>query len=230
MSALVDLIKRIGIFMIAAQAVIHFAPAQKYEKYMKLIVGILILVQFLMPVYHIFTGTEWDWEKISIDMESVFGIQETGEKLPEEIDGTASLADTVLKKMEEEIKSRLNSEISEKNYSVSGVRVTMKTSGGRDENGILQYEIERVRVVVRQTHSVNDVIEQNETDKIEKIQVEKIDIGAGTAAESEKEEEDAADGREKKEKELKNIFCRVLGMDEEKLEVIVYGMDEENSG
>ena len=44
MGVLVDVIKKIGIFMLAAQAVIHFAPGQKYEKYIKLIVGILILV------------------------------------------------------------------------------------------------------------------------------------------------------------------------------------------
>ena len=37
MNELVETIKKIGIFMIAAQAVLHFAPGQKYEKYIKLI-------------------------------------------------------------------------------------------------------------------------------------------------------------------------------------------------
>ena len=47
MSALIELIKRIGIFMIAAQAVLHFTPGQKYEKYIKLIVGMMVLLQFV---------------------------------------------------------------------------------------------------------------------------------------------------------------------------------------
>lgn len=233
MSALVDLIKKIGIFMIAAQAVIHFAPAQKYEKYMKLIVGILILLQFLMPVYRIFTGTEWDWGKISSDMENVFAIQEVEGKTAEEVTGADSLADSVLRNMENEIKSKLNHAISGQNYSVAGVKISMRTWGDRDDDGILQYEIESVRIVVRQTYVIDGASEQNVTDgteKVQKIQIEKITIGNDAAAEEEKDGELTADGREEKEKELQNIFCGVLGMEEEKLEVIVYGMDEENTG
>ena len=58
MGVLVDVIKKIGIFMLAAQAVIHFAPGQKYEKYIKLIVGILILVQFIIPINKLLGGDE----------------------------------------------------------------------------------------------------------------------------------------------------------------------------
>lgn len=233
MSALVDLIKRIGIFMIAAQAVIHFAPAQKYEKYMKLIVGILILLQFLMPVYRIFTGMEWDWGKISSDMESVFDMQETEGGIAEEITGTDFLADTVLGNMENEIKSKLNHAISGQNYSVAGVKISMRTWGDRDADGVLQYEIESVRVVVRQTHVIDAAAEQNapdEIEKVEKIQIEKIAIGADAAAEVGEEGETDIGSRKKKEEELRDIFCGILGMEEERMEVILYGMDEENAG
>lgn len=36
-------IKEIGVFMIAAQAVIHFSPGRQYEKYIKLVSSVIIL-------------------------------------------------------------------------------------------------------------------------------------------------------------------------------------------
>ena len=42
-------IRQIGIFMIVAQTVIHFAAGQKYEKYLKIIAGVIILLQFISP-------------------------------------------------------------------------------------------------------------------------------------------------------------------------------------
>ena len=41
---------RIGIFMICAQAIIHFRPEGSYEKYLKLLVGSMILIQLFLPV------------------------------------------------------------------------------------------------------------------------------------------------------------------------------------
>lgn len=41
---------RVGIFMICAQAIIHFRPEGSYEKYLKLLVGSMILIQLFLPV------------------------------------------------------------------------------------------------------------------------------------------------------------------------------------
>ena len=43
---MLDTIREIGIFMIAAQAVVHFAPGRQYEKYIKSVSGIIILLLF----------------------------------------------------------------------------------------------------------------------------------------------------------------------------------------
>lgn len=40
--------------MICAQAVIHFRPNQSYEKYLKLLVSVMILVQIFQPVGRFF--------------------------------------------------------------------------------------------------------------------------------------------------------------------------------
>lgn len=41
---------RVGIFMICAQAVIHFRPQESYEKYLKLMVSVMVLIQLLLPI------------------------------------------------------------------------------------------------------------------------------------------------------------------------------------
>lgn len=43
-------IRQMGVFMICAQALIYFKPKGSYEKYLKLLVSAMILVQLLGPV------------------------------------------------------------------------------------------------------------------------------------------------------------------------------------
>lgn len=54
-------VKQLGIFMICAQAILHFRPDSSYEKYMKLVIGIMVLVQLVIPFAKIFSA-EWDIE------------------------------------------------------------------------------------------------------------------------------------------------------------------------
>lgn len=43
-------IGRIGIFMICAQTIVHFRPRETYEKYLKLLVGVMVLIQLFLPL------------------------------------------------------------------------------------------------------------------------------------------------------------------------------------
>lgn len=47
---------RVGIFMICAQAIVHFRPQETYEKYLKLLVGIMTLIQLILPIGSFFAG------------------------------------------------------------------------------------------------------------------------------------------------------------------------------
>ncbi len=49
-SILFQTICKIGIFMICAQAIIHFRPRETYEKYLKLLVSAMILIQLFLPI------------------------------------------------------------------------------------------------------------------------------------------------------------------------------------
>ena len=63
---------RVSIFLICAQAVIRFCPKEAYEKYLKLLVSILVMVQLIFPV------TSFLFGKDSQDfMSQLEGFQET---------------------------------------------------------------------------------------------------------------------------------------------------------
>ena len=47
---------RIGIFMICVRAVIYFRPNESYEKYLRLLAGILIMIQLFLPVGRLLLG------------------------------------------------------------------------------------------------------------------------------------------------------------------------------
>ena len=55
---LVQTVCRTGIFVICAQVLVHFRPNASYEKYMKMLVSAIILLQLFMPVSSLFTGEE----------------------------------------------------------------------------------------------------------------------------------------------------------------------------
>lgn len=47
---------RIGIFMICAQTIVHFRPKETYEKYLKLLVSVMVLIQLFLPVGNFLLG------------------------------------------------------------------------------------------------------------------------------------------------------------------------------
>lgn len=52
-----------GIFMICAQVLIHFRPNGSYEKYMKLLVSVMVLAQIFFPVMNFFLGEGQEMEE-----------------------------------------------------------------------------------------------------------------------------------------------------------------------
>lgn len=54
-SSFVKAICQVGTFMICAQAIVHFRPKASYEKYLKMLVSAMILIQLLVSFGGIFT-------------------------------------------------------------------------------------------------------------------------------------------------------------------------------
>lgn len=99
-------VKQIGIFMICAQAILHFKPSDKYEKYMKLLISIMVLVQILMPIVQCFSKESSAYsyffeqvEKIRTEMKRELEQMEVESIMQEE---------TILQEIREEVKSRIN--------------------------------------------------------------------------------------------------------------------------
>ncbi|MCI8431545.1 MAG: hypothetical protein HFI16_15045 [Lachnospiraceae bacterium] len=55
-NALFQAICRMGIFMICIRAIIHFRPNETYEKYLRLLAGIMVMIQLFMPVGRFILG------------------------------------------------------------------------------------------------------------------------------------------------------------------------------
>ena len=121
---LVDCIKQMSIFLLCAKVLLYLKPKGCYEKYIKLLVSIMLLSQFLMPVMGWFSGKGqagmWDtiekYEKqfqeldanaagTLNDYETIWGIlaNKEAEKLrQEQMESTYSLEEALRQEEEQE--------------------------------------------------------------------------------------------------------------------------------
>lgn len=49
-TVVLEFMKQIGIFMFCAQSLLHFTAGRAYEKYMRVLIGMMLLAQFTAPV------------------------------------------------------------------------------------------------------------------------------------------------------------------------------------
>lgn len=96
---------QMGIFMICAQAIVHFRPNGSYEKYLKMLVSVMILVQVFLPISKLFSfGTKQGIE------ESIAGFEAQIEKSMDEAVESAARTDELLGSMSlEEVRNRMES-------------------------------------------------------------------------------------------------------------------------
>ncbi len=85
---------RTGIFVICAQALVHFRPNVSYEKYMKMLVSVVILLQLFLPVSSLIAGeeqedltarAEWFEEQMRVSLEQAMQRYSEGEKILEDM-------------------------------------------------------------------------------------------------------------------------------------------------
>ncbi|MDD6811256.1 MAG: stage III sporulation protein AF [Lachnospiraceae bacterium] len=219
MNTIVEMIQKIGIFMLAAQAVIHFAPGQKYEKYMKLIVGIMILLQFVAAVRHLFVGEEANEITGWLDGELLQGWDslEPEKGISFSTDEALNVEATALSQLENEIKSKLNNSISKEKYEITDVTISLK-----------EKELAMVRIEMQQNEKATETesASDKEKDNIETIKVETIKVEP-IVTKNASSEKNISQSREEADKntvlQFRKQFSEILGIQEEKVEVIVYG-------
>lgn len=90
-----ETICRTGIFIICAQVLIHFRPKASYDRYLKMLVSAMILIQLFLPVSALFTGegegtlaerVAWFQEELSLRMDEAARSYEEDFVNPEELE------------------------------------------------------------------------------------------------------------------------------------------------
>lgn len=140
-SIFLQTICRIGIFMICAQAVIHFRPREAYEKYLKLLVSAMVLIQLFLPVGSFLLGGGMEQTLKRLELLRV--------QLEQEMDSAAREAadtDKLLEQMTlEEVRKRVEEqERLAQEAEDGGKNGAYGTGPEMNETGELQGEIEEV--------------------------------------------------------------------------------------
>lgn len=95
---------RTGIFMICAQTIVHFRPNESYEKYLKLLVSVMVLIQLFLPVGVFLAG-------VSGTGGSIDEFRESLEQSMEEARQQAAQTEAMLEKMTlEEVRRHIEEE------------------------------------------------------------------------------------------------------------------------
>lgn len=194
---MLDTLREIGIFMIAAQAVIHFAPGKQYEKYIKSVAGIIVLLLFLNPFLQL-SGAEWKGrDAILKKLEEVTDMPDFSEG-EQDMAKEQGAGKTVVSRMEAEVKDILNRELNGDDFRVK--RVSFRFAGDTAHDSELrlsQIEIGMVRA--------------SEAGEERTIGVDRIVIGS------------TADEEDKAFAQYRSRFAALLGIEEERVEVRLDG-------
>ena len=201
-------VKQIGVFMICAQVILHFKPSAKYEKYLKLLISVMVLVQIIMPVVNLLPG-----EDSTSFMTRVREIQAEIDESMEQLElENAVNEENILNTTLEEIKSRINNVIKEENLQVKAVEY-----GQEADDKLIFY------------------LEEYTGNRDISIEVDKINIGdmqvmgravMGATAGNMESMEEISDGNMPtvdKLQVLYNALMTEFGITESQVEVVWYG-------
>lgn len=153
MSVLLEQIGQIAIFLICARTMLHFRAQESYEKYIKLLVSMMLLILLITPIMEL------------------FGVNST-EGLEDKINEYEKKLQNLLSEpiLEENSIEAILQNITERQVSESAEYVENQTESAKSMN---ETDMEVSTVVV--TEAEQEEV-QEEIEKIE-INVEKIEIG-----------------------------------------------------
>lgn len=141
-----EFMKRTGIFIVCAQCFLHFSAGRQYEKYLKLLIGMMILAQFAIPFGALFSGKETKqlWEETE-------RFQKELEERAGEVVWEFEEEDAAVRALEEEIAGKLESAAREYGYVVKDVTMRDDPPGAeivirRSEKKEGRIEVEKIRV------------------------------------------------------------------------------------
>lgn len=109
---------RIGIFMICAQAIIHFRPRETYEKYLKLLVSVMVLIQLFLPVGSFLLGGGMQ--------QTLEGLELFRTQLEQEMETAAREAEQADKLLEQMTLEEVRKRVEEQNFPAEEIPEEME--------------------------------------------------------------------------------------------------------
>lgn len=206
MGELVEVIRRIGLFLVAAQVILHLAPEKRYEKYLRLIAGVIVLGLLARPLFRI---SEEGWQELQEEAKQE--LTEGMERLKQEYGGEdwESISDSeqfLQTEYEETIKNEIKSKL---NYFLLKEELSLASAEFVEGQGLM--------LTLRTAQeSEADERDHPQQDK-EGIQIHPVRIRL--SSDSGREEEGEQTEWETRESELKKEICRILEMNPSELEV-----------
>lgn len=129
-------LKQISIFLLLGQTILHFAPGEKYEKYIKVLLGLMLVVQFAAPLLSFGSRdrmTEYENNKKAFTQKMEEALQTVDEKWFV---------------YNEQIKQQIEKELENAEVLVWEQRKQEEAEGQKEENGEERIEIKTVGVEV----------------------------------------------------------------------------------
>ncbi|MCM1186148.1 MAG: stage III sporulation protein AF [Lachnoclostridium sp.] len=147
-SAFLKSICQIGIFMVCAQTITHFRPNGSYEKYMKLLVSVMVLIQILQPVNSLFHlgGKKGQKEKFLQFQEQFHaGMADSMEEISR---SEQILENMTLKEVQKALEQERQETLGAAEESESGNTEEQTKEAGNQEPSEKVREIERVEKII----------------------------------------------------------------------------------
>lgn len=241
-------IRNIGLFMIVAQTVVHFAAGKQYEKYIKAITGVIVLFLFLAPYVDADGQKAYDWQAELARIE-----ERTAAEYEDLSESVYPAADAVLGRLGGPIRERLNAAVADDACRVTDVEVVWDTVDGMPI-------LDRVKIAIscggaETAQNTEDIaqntedIAQNTKDAAQNMEdaIADTEGSAGSAEDAAADKEDglirigqitvqgdggqAAAGAEKPARmqqreleEYRRLFAQVLGIAADQVEVTEDGI------
>lgn len=120
---MIQIIREVGIFIVIAQAVLYFVPGESYVKYVKIIIGIIMIAKMAQPLLVFVDGQQW--QRILEEMPDLQTFSQA--ELPDAREGSGRIEETI----ERELIGKLNAEPFE-GYTACGV-VFATAGSGKEE-------------------------------------------------------------------------------------------------
>lgn len=174
---MISVMKNICIFMVTAQMIVLLVPANSYMKYVKLLIGILMIFMILQPVLSWVSGKE------GVGLEEV--LAELERELPALEMQEAETGDNkmgIYNSIEEEIKDRLNEACGEK-CEIREVKLIgaedKKSAGKESQDWYLQVTVGKRKEEREEKIQIDPIlIEQTKQTEKEKNDALKQEFGA----------------------------------------------------